>query len=246
MDPAGGGSKGSEGHMRNVVSQVTVRALQEFDTGDMEHTATGSSVPEATDEPLDYTHPDTNDDSSPLALVRHDRETTMPPADTQDLLDEEGDENELDEVGDEDYEGEGDSDAELEENELVVLDPNHPLMKRFQAKLKDILVRRNDKLELELREVREAFNSKKKEREDIGVELYGVQQELARYQLTVENLQVSSESCCSLYYCCIMRSVTYFMKFSVECRTSSNVCDVLQLKCRRFDPHQVSYNQQAT
>ncbi|CAL1527056.1 unnamed protein product [Lymnaea stagnalis] len=78
------------------------------------------------------------------------------------------------------------TDESENETDMVVLDPDHPLMKRFQAALKSHLTKQNDKMTLELRELNENVRVKKKEREDLGVELYGVQQELARYQMILE------------------------------------------------------------
>ena len=40
------------------------------------------------------------------------------------------------------------------ENNLVVLDPDHPLMERFQRALKNQLLKREQKLTLEAREVK--------------------------------------------------------------------------------------------
>jgi hypothetical protein len=40
------------------------------------------------------------------------------------------------------------------ENNLVVLDPDHPLMQRFQKTLKDYLTKREHKLTLETRELK--------------------------------------------------------------------------------------------
>lgn len=56
-----------------------------------------------------------------------------------------------------------------------------PLMKRFQNALKKQLSSQHEKVRLELSELTEALKRKMSERENIGVELYGVQQELARY-----------------------------------------------------------------
>ena len=69
---------------------------------------------------------------------------------------------------------------------MVVLEPDHPLMKRFQTALNKQLTRQNEKVTLELRELEESLRSRKKEREDLGVDLYGIQQELARYQMMLE------------------------------------------------------------
>lgn len=183
-------------HITNVVSQVTVKALSEFSTGDMdERDRIAANVQrDQEDKPVD------------LVPFVYDTMDDMPPRDTQDVMscdmDEDDDDDdigqadgeEIEELGDEDIEQvDDDFDADLDQNELVVLDPEHPLMKRFQLKLKEVLLKRNGVLELEVREIREELATKKKEREDIGVELYGVQQELAQYQITLETLQVCLE-----------------------------------------------------
>jgi hypothetical protein len=59
-------------------------------------------------------------------------------------------------------------------------------MKRFQNALKAHLTTQNEKVTLELRELTEALRNRKKEREDLGVDLYGIQQELARFQMLLE------------------------------------------------------------
>ena len=40
------------------------------------------------------------------------------------------------------------------DNNLVVLDPDHPLMERFQKRLKEQLLRREQKITLETRETK--------------------------------------------------------------------------------------------
>ncbi|XP_069123768.1 coiled-coil domain-containing protein 40-like [Argopecten irradians] len=97
--------------------------------------------------------------------------------------DSDGDEDDEEEMEDVD---EGGSEGSDEEGDMVVLDPDHPLMQRFQNALKSHLNKQNEKVSLELRELEEALRNRKKEREDLGVELYGVQQELARYQMMLE------------------------------------------------------------
>lgn len=79
-----------------------------------------------------------------------------------------------------------DNDLAGEENNLVVLDPDHPLMSRFQKALKDQLSKREQKLTLETRETKYQLEKARKEREDLGVELYGLQQELAKNQMLLE------------------------------------------------------------
>ena len=173
-------------HVTDVVTDVTVRALREFSTGEMpidnanagdagEVAAAGDA--DATADPADVSD---YDDEDELA--------ESPPHDTADLLACEG--NELDDINDPGVPDQPDDD--LEPDELVVLDPDHPLMVRFQKALQAQLQSHNEKLKLDVAETLLSLRKKQKEREDIGVELYGVQYELANYQKTLENLQVNS------------------------------------------------------
>ncbi|NWI64273.1 CCD40 protein, partial [Todus mexicanus] len=73
-----------------------------------------------------------------------------------------------------------------EETELVVLDPEHPLMKRFQAALKNYLTKQMEKVNLELQELKTATKTGRVQREELGVVLYGAQQQLARLQAELE------------------------------------------------------------
>nr|XP_060615802.1 coiled-coil domain-containing protein 40 [Anolis sagrei ordinatus] len=73
-----------------------------------------------------------------------------------------------------------------DETQLVVLDPEHPLMKRFQSALKAYLSKQIGKLTDELRELTASIKHGKGERENLGVILYGVQQQLARLQMELE------------------------------------------------------------
>ncbi|XP_035382129.1 coiled-coil domain-containing protein 40 isoform X1 [Electrophorus electricus] len=90
--------------------------------------------------------------------------------------------------------GEGDEGARATENEeeydeeeeLIVLDPEHPLMKRFQSALKTHLTSQLERLNLELSEkvaLERAVSSQQKE---LGVELYLAQQELAQLHARLE------------------------------------------------------------
>uniref|UniRef100_A0A8B9ZC44 Coiled-coil domain containing 40 n=1 Tax=Buteo japonicus TaxID=224669 RepID=A0A8B9ZC44_9AVES len=89
----------------------------------------------------------------------------------------------------------------IEETELVVLDPEHlhkcvklyqrhtslqPLMRRFQAALKNYLTKQMEKVNLELQELRTATKKGKIQREELGVILYGAQQQLAHLQMELE------------------------------------------------------------
>ncbi|XP_067914336.1 coiled-coil domain-containing protein 40 [Heterodontus francisci] len=85
-------------------------------------------------------------------------------------------------------ESDEESDMDEEQTELVVLDPDHPLMKRFQESLKNHLSKQLDKLILELRELTWKIKKQTAEREDRGVILYGTQQSLAQIQMELEKL----------------------------------------------------------
>uniref|UniRef100_A0A4W3JTE2 Coiled-coil domain 40 molecular ruler complex subunit n=1 Tax=Callorhinchus milii TaxID=7868 RepID=A0A4W3JTE2_CALMI len=61
-----------------------------------------------------------------------------------------------------------------------------PLMKRFQTALKTHLLKQADKLTLEVRELDWDMKKQTTEREDTGVILYGVQQNLAQRQMELE------------------------------------------------------------
>ncbi|XP_054077756.1 coiled-coil domain-containing protein 40 isoform X2 [Rissa tridactyla] len=78
------------------------------------------------------------------------------------------------------------SEETVEKTELVVLDPEHPLMRRFQAALRNYLTKQIEKVNLELRELRTATKKSKVQREELGVVLYGAQQQLAHLQMELE------------------------------------------------------------
>ncbi|KAM6377009.1 coiled-coil domain-containing protein 40 [Pluvialis apricaria] len=88
--------------------------------------------------------------------------------------------------GTEEHEISGRSEETIEKPELVVLDPEHPLMRRFQAALKNYLTKQMEKVNLELQELRTATKKSKVQREELGVILYGAQQQLAHLQMEVE------------------------------------------------------------
>ncbi|KAL1006083.1 hypothetical protein UPYG_G00067680 [Umbra pygmaea] len=73
-----------------------------------------------------------------------------------------------------------------DEDELIVLDPEHPLLKRFQSALKTQLQKQLERVNLELREKRAIEEAEKDHRKELGVEMYGLQQELARLQACLE------------------------------------------------------------
>ncbi|XP_058531635.1 coiled-coil domain-containing protein 40 [Ochotona princeps] len=76
--------------------------------------------------------------------------------------------------------------ADGDRTQLVVLDPNHPLMTRFQSALKSYLNRQIEKLKLDLKELDVANKQSRAQRQELGVNLYRVQQHLARLQTQLE------------------------------------------------------------
>ncbi|XP_041491843.1 coiled-coil domain-containing protein 40 isoform X1 [Microtus oregoni] len=81
---------------------------------------------------------------------------------------------------------EGSEEADDESTQLVVLDPDHPLMIRFQEALKSYLNRQIDKMKLDIQELDVATKQARVQRQELGVNLYGVQQHLARLQMQLE------------------------------------------------------------
>ncbi|XP_063694367.1 coiled-coil domain-containing protein 40-like isoform X3 [Bolinopsis microptera] len=80
-----------------------------------------------------------------------------------------------------------DEEEEEEEEEMVVLDPDHPLMIRMQEALTKYLSKQLDKLNLELKEKSQELRKLTSDREAIGVNLYGIQQQLAKQQMLLES-----------------------------------------------------------
>ncbi|VDL61080.1 unnamed protein product [Hymenolepis diminuta] len=72
--------------------------------------------------------------------------------------------------------------AEDNSTELVVLHPDHPLMKRFQDALQRMLKDHLSKAESELREKSEELKRAKTIHLELGSELYNAQQELSKFQ----------------------------------------------------------------
>ncbi|NWI73390.1 CCD40 protein, partial [Dryoscopus gambensis] len=76
-----------------------------------------------------------------------------------------------------------------EETELVVLDPEHPLMTRFQAALKNYLTKQIEQVNLDVHELRAARKTSKEQREELGVILFGAQQQLGQLEVELEKSQ---------------------------------------------------------
>lgn len=72
------------------------------------------------------------------------------------------------------------------ETQLIRDFANHPMMDRVQRTLVETLQRELERIELEAREKLHAVKVEKRRREDLGVELYGTQQQLAKLQLSLE------------------------------------------------------------
>ena len=68
----------------------------------------------------------------------------------------------------------------------IAMDPDHPLLARAQAALAKQLKDTRTRLEEELREKKQGLKSAKAKREQVGVELYGAQQQLAKLQTGLE------------------------------------------------------------
>jgi hypothetical protein len=64
--------------------------------------------------------------------------------------------------------------------DIGYLPADHPLMARLQAALTKQLTDEHERVDLQLREKEEEVRKVKKEREDTGVQLYGVQHQLAK------------------------------------------------------------------
>merc|ERR1711959_636693 len=66
------------------------------------------------------------------------------------------------------------------------MDPNDPLLARVQSAIKDVLTKNHTKLALDVRGQGEEVKRIKLKREESGVELYTVQQQLAKLQMSLE------------------------------------------------------------
>ncbi|XP_078491914.1 coiled-coil domain-containing protein 40 [Ciona intestinalis] len=166
-----------------AVSKVTVKALQELTLDDMPSVETS----------LNIGPPPTSTGSD--EEMRRSRPSSATQGETSTLLRNLGeglghiDTETEDEQDDMDQGMESDSDREDEvQSDLVVLDPDHPLMRRFQSALKTQLSKQLEKARLERKELMDDLKRKKTTREEVGVTLYGVQQELARQQSNLEQL----------------------------------------------------------
>ncbi|KDO22396.1 hypothetical protein SPRG_11348 [Saprolegnia parasitica CBS 223.65] len=87
---------------------------------------------------------------------------------------------------DDDDDDEDDDDDPANDEQTIVDIGKHQRMQRIQKVLYDQLVGNDERITLELREKEEELRRAKTKREDLGVELYGVQQQLAQLQIALE------------------------------------------------------------
>eukprot|EP00842_Homolaphlyctis_polyrhiza_P000468 jgi/Hompol1/1421/HPOL_005591-RA len=78
---------------------------------------------------------------------------------------------------------------EVEEEDAALMDASHPLMKRVQDAIHKQLTAHMTKLQLSIREKEEMSRKEIKRREEVGVELYSLQQQLARLQAMLEGAE---------------------------------------------------------
>jgi coiled-coil domain-containing protein 40 len=86
------------------------------------------------------------------------------------------------------------AEMDLEDEQLLANLGHHPLLERVQATLLKQLHARRDRVEEELREHTEDSTRAKTQREQLGVELYGIQQRLAKLQVKLEETNAGSEA----------------------------------------------------
>ncbi|MCI4375930.1 hypothetical protein PGIGA_G00115440 [Pangasianodon gigas] len=152
-------------------------------SADVSHTHTTASVVTHTRSEQDSgSAPEPPSSSLPLTLAYNS---------TAAFTDSERDEGARPSRDDEDA-ADDDEDDDEDEDELIVLDPEHPLMKRLQSTVKNHLSRQLERLVLKLREKVTEERAENSRREDFGVGLYNVQQELARLQALLEARHESS------------------------------------------------------
>jgi len=82
----------------------------------------------------------------------------------------------------------GDGEEDMDDGDFPFLKADHPAYKRLQDAWRKQLTGHHDRVTLQLREKQEELKKLVKHREDIGVTLYGAQQQLAKLQLQLEQL----------------------------------------------------------
>eukprot|EP00933_Yihiella_yeosuensis_P005575 TRINITY_DN110118_c0_g1_i1.p1 TRINITY_DN110118_c0_g1~~TRINITY_DN110118_c0_g1_i1.p1 ORF type:complete len:886 (-),score=277.70 TRINITY_DN110118_c0_g1_i1:401-3058(-) len=82
----------------------------------------------------------------------------------------------------------GEEEEDLDDGDFPFLKADHPAYKRLQEAWRQQLNGKNERVTLQLREKSEELKKLVKHREEIGVTLYGAQQQLAKLQLQLEQL----------------------------------------------------------
>ena len=80
------------------------------------------------------------------------------------------------------------NDVNPEDDTAGMLEPDHPAMERVQFALQKQLKGAFDLAQLKLSEQSEELARQKRKREDVGVQLYQVQQQLAKLQMNLEKV----------------------------------------------------------
>ena len=79
-------------------------------------------------------------------------------------------------------------DEPYDDSDVAMLDPDHPAMERVQFALQKQRKGAFDLAQLKLSEQSEELARQKRTREDVGVQLYQVQQQLAKLQMNLEKV----------------------------------------------------------
>ncbi|KAH8245656.1 hypothetical protein KR038_010818 [Drosophila bunnanda] len=80
-----------------------------------------------------------------------------------------------------------------EPDQLALLPPNHPLLGKFQSSLKDLLLRTKRELEYEIAEIKYQVKLKEQRREEEGLALYDMQQQMGIQEEQIKEISVIIE-----------------------------------------------------
>eukprot|EP01083_Nonionella_stella_P072553 195659_1 len=166
-----------------------------------ENTTETQTLPTASNEqlPIKPSQDDDNTTKIATASTAHSPNTSLPNTEKNEEQEEEDEkdneeyEDEEDEKDNEEYE---DGEEEMDDNEWLSAD--HPLLDRMQIALKKRLERELDRVTTSTNRVSDDLSGLKREREDLGVELYHRQQELASTQMSLEGVNRTFSSVSSL------------------------------------------------
>lgn len=76
----------------------------------------------------------------------------------------------------------------LEPEEMGILPPNHPLLRRFQLSLREHLLRTKNKLENEITDIKYHVKAKEERREEQGLALYDMQNKIAYQEQQIKEI----------------------------------------------------------